>query len=83
MIVMVKEINKYQKKSGNSINKDFSGKPYDRVGEFNSEYTRNKKTAIRKEDGTIVEVSVKQGGKGETIYDQKMADILFNISSSK
>ena len=37
----------------------------------------------KKADGSIVEVSVRQGGKGETIYDQKMADILFNISTSK
>ena len=74
---------KYDKSSGRSLNSDASGKGYDRVGEFNSEYTRNKKTAIRKADGSIVEVSVKQGGKGETIYDQNMADILFNISTSK
>ena len=76
-------LQKYDKSNGRSLNSDASGKGYDRVGEFNSEYTRNKKTAIRKPDGTIVEVSIKQGGKGETIYDQKMADILFNISTSK
>jgi hypothetical protein len=76
-------LKKYDKTSGRSLNSDAIGKSYDRVGEFNSEYTRNKKTAIRKADGSIVEISVKQGGKGETIYDQKMADILFNISTSK
>lgn len=76
-------LNQYDKSNSNSVNSDYSGKGYDRVGEFNSEYTRNKKTAIRKSDGSIVEVSIRQGGKGETIYDQKMADILFNISTSK
>ena len=63
---------------GTSLTKD-----YDRVGEWNSEYTRTKKVAIRKEDGSVVHVKTVKGSKGETVYDQKMADILFNITTNK
>ena len=73
----------YDKSKGVAVNSDKTGKNYDRVGEFNSEYTRNKKIAVRKDDGTIVNVKTRQGGKGETLYDQNMAEILFNISTSK
>lgn len=76
-------LKEYNKSSASASNNSSHSDKYDRVGEYNSTYTRNKKINIRKEDGSIIEVMTKQGAKGETIYDQKMAEILFNISIDK
>jgi|13_taG_2_1085334.scaffolds.fasta_scaffold03204_2 hypothetical protein len=77
------ELESYDGSKGVAVQGTSLTKDYDRVGEWNSEYTRTKKVAIRKEDGSVVHVKTVKGSKGETVYDQKMADILFNITTNK
>jgi len=54
------------------------------VGERGSDYTNSKKVFMRNEEGELIPVGVKNSkGKGETVYDARFAEVLFNISTNK
>jgi len=56
--------------------------PYDTVGERGSRDSKNKKVMITDSAGNIVNVRATTSSNGETLYDQKYAEKIFNISNS-
>ena len=56
----------------------------DLVGEKGSDYTNVKKVFMKNSEGKSIPVQVKSSkGKGETVYDSRFAEVLFNISTDK
>ena len=56
----------------------------DYVGERGSNYSKNKKTFMRNSEGKLIPVNIKSSkGQGETVYDSRFAEVLFNISTNK
>ena len=56
----------------------------DYVGERGSNYSKDKKTFIRNSEGKLIPVNIKSSkGQGETVYDSRFAEVLFNISTNK
>ena len=60
---------------------DSNLKPYEVVGERSSRATKVKKVVIRDKDGNVAHVKASVSTNGETIYDQKYAEKIFNISN--
>lgn len=56
---------------------------HDDVAGWSTEFSKERKTWILNEKGEKVPVQAKKGKNGETIYDQKYAELLFNVSSYK
>ena len=56
--------------------------PYDTVGERGSRDSKNKKVMITDSAGNIINVRATTSSNGETLYDQKYAEKIFNISNS-
>ena len=54
---------------------------YDFVGERSSRATKKRKVLIKGSDGDVVAVKANVGSNGETLYDQKYAEKVFNISN--
>ncbi len=55
----------------------------DNVGEKDSASTKTRKTFVRDASGRLVAVMAKASkGKGETVYDARLGEVLFNISSN-
>lgn len=55
----------------------------DIVGEKDSAGTKTRKTFVRDASGRLVPVMAKSSkGKGETVYDARLGEVLFNISSN-
>ena len=53
------------------------------VGERGTDYSKKRKTYVKNANGELVPVMAKLSrGKGETIYDAKLGEVLFNISAS-
>jgi len=53
------------------------------VGERGTDYSKKRKTYVKNSNGELVPVMAKLSrGKGETIYDAKLGEVLFNISAS-
>tara|TARA_B100001989_G_scaffold62778_1_gene42297 strand:+ start:200 stop:1414 length:1215 start_codon:yes stop_codon:yes gene_type:complete len=61
---------------------DNISKTEDVVGNRNSESTFNKKIFIRDSNGQLIPVISQNKNSGETIYDQKYAEMIFNISNN-
>ncbi len=56
----------------------------DSIGERGTDYSKERKTWVRNSEGELIPVMAKSGGgKGETIYDARFAEVLFNVSTSK
>ena len=56
----------------------------DSIGERGTDYSKERKTWVKNAEGDLVPVMAKSGdGKGETIYDARFAEVLFNVSTSK
>ena len=54
------------------------------IGERGTDYSKERKTWVKNSKGELVPVMAKSGGgKGETIYDARFAEVLFNVSTSK
>lgn len=54
------------------------------IGERGTDYSKERKTWVKNAKGELVPVMAKSGGgKGETIYDARFAEVLFNVSTSK
>ena len=56
--------------------------PYDFVGERSSKSSKTKKVFIEDREGNVTGVQASVESNGETIYDQKYAEMIFNISNS-
>lgn len=56
--------------------------PYDFVGERGSKSSKTKKVFIEDREGNVTGVQASVESNGETIYDQKYAEMIFNISNS-
>ena len=55
----------------------------DNVGEREIDQTKERKTFIRDSNGKLVPVMAKTSkGKGETVYDARLGEVLFNISAN-
>jgi len=56
----------------------------DSIGERDTDFSKERKTWVKNAEGQLVPVMAKSGdGKGETIYDSRFAEVLFNVSTSK
>lgn len=54
------------------------------VGARGSDWKKTRKTFVRNSEGKLVPVMAKASkGKGETVYDARLAEVLFNISNNK
>jgi len=54
------------------------------VGERGTDYKKERKIWIRNEEGNLIPVKAKSSSsKGETVYDARFAEVLFNVSTSK
>jgi len=54
------------------------------IGERGTDYSKERKTWVRNSEGELIPVMAKSGGgNGETIYDARFAEVLFNVSTSK
>ena len=56
-------------------------KPYDQVGNKSSDHTKKKKVYIRDSNNNVISARAKVNSSGETVYDQKYAESIFNISN--
>ncbi len=68
-------------KSGAYVTGESDLLPYDFVGERSSRATKKRKVLIKGSDGDVVAVKANVGSNGETLYDQKYAEKVFNISN--
>ena len=58
-----------------------SNKNTEVVGERGTDYSKKRKTYVKNDKGELVPVMAKASrGKGETVYDAKLGEVLFNIS---
>jgi len=56
----------------------------DSIGERGTDFSKERKTWVKNSEGNLIPVMAKSGdGKGETVYDARFAEVLFNISASK
>ncbi len=62
--------------------KESDTSPEDVVGNKNSENKSNKKIFIKDEKGNLLPVVAQNQNLGETIYDQKYAEFIFNVSNN-
>ena len=54
------------------------------VGARGTDWKKTRKTFVRNTEGKLVPVMAKASkGKGETVYDARLAEVLFNISNDK
>ena len=56
--------------------------PYDFVGEKGTDHSKKRKIYIRNNSGEVVAVKGTKNRVGETVFDQKYAEVLFNISNT-
>ena len=53
----------------------------DAVGEKSSDHVKVRKTFVKDSNGKLIPVMAKASkGKGETVYDSRLGEVLFNIS---
>ena len=65
-----------QVKSGSNL------MPFDSLGEKSTDHSKRRKIFIRNSSGNIVAVKGIKTAAGETVFDQKYAEVLFNTSNS-
>lgn len=54
------------------------------VGARGSDWKKTRKTFVRNSEGKLIPIIAKASkGKGETVYDARLAEVLFNISGDK
>jgi hypothetical protein len=58
-----------------------SNKNEETVGERGTDFSKKRKTFVKNDKGELIPVMAKVSrGKGETVYDSKLGEVLFNIS---
>jgi hypothetical protein len=78
-----KELQEIDKSKGFAVDLDIEKYKSDAVGEKSSDSKKTRKTFIKDANGRLVPIMAKTSkGKGETVYDARLGEVLFNISSS-
>ena len=79
----LKELQEIDKSKGFAVDLNIEKYKSDVVGEKSSDGKKIRKTFIKDASGRLVPVMAKASkGKGETVYDARLGEVLFNISSS-
>ena len=69
---------------GNAVELIKDRQTTDFVAEKGSDYTNSRKVFMKNAEGKSIPIQVKSSkGKGETVYDSRFAEVLFNISTNK
>ena len=69
---------------GNAVELIKDRQSTDFVAEKGSDYTNSRKVFMKNAEGKSIPIQVKSSkGKGETVYDSRFAEVLFNISTNK
>ena len=76
----LEELQKYDQSKAH-VTGESNLKPYSVVGERSDRSTKLRKVAITDADGNISHIKASISSNGETIYDQKHAQKIFNISN--
>jgi len=77
----LRSLQQYDKSSAYVVG-DSDLKKYDFVGERSSRSSSLRKILIEDDSGEPIEVQAHVGSNGETLYDQKYIELIFNISNS-
>ncbi len=78
------ELLQYDKSKGRAVKKIKDRHATDYVGERGSDYTKSKKTFVKDNNNRHQPVEVLNNQiQGETVYDSRFAEVLFNISTNK
>ena len=78
-----KELQEIDKSKGFAVDLDIEKYKSDVVGEKSSDNKSSRKTFFKDSNGRLVPIMAKASkGKGETVYDARLGEVLFNISSS-
>ena len=74
----------YDKSGGSAVEQKEGHLTSELVGKRGSTYQKKKISHIRNSEGKLIPVEVKSSkGQGETVYDERLGEILFNISTNK
>ena len=74
----------YDSSRASVVNKDKEKYSSDLVGRRGSDYKKKNVSHIRNSEGKLIPVEIKSSqGQGETVYDARLGEILFNISTNK
>jgi len=77
-----KELQEIDRSKGFAVDLNIDKYKSDVVGEKSSDSKKVRKTFVRDLNGKLVPVMAKASkGKGETVYDARLGEVLFNISS--
>ena len=77
------ELQEIDASAGFAVDLNINKYKSDVVGEKDSAGTKTRKTFVRDNKGKLVPVMAKASkGKGETVYDARLGEVLFNISSN-
>lgn len=80
----ISELLDYDSSKGSAVYANKNKYSSDLVGERGSDYKKKKISHIRNSEGKLVPVEIKSSqGQGETVYDARLGEILFNISTNK
>ena len=74
--------NLFEDKNKAYVVTDNTSNSEDVVGNLNSEHAENKKVIFKDSDGNIIPIVSQNQNTGETVYDQKYAEVIFNISNN-
>ncbi len=77
-----KELQEIDKSKGFAVDLNLDKYKSDKVGEREIDQTNQRKTFVRDSNGKLIPVMAKASkGKGETVYDARLGEVLFNIST--
>jgi hypothetical protein len=80
----ISELLDYDKSGGSAVEQKEGHLTSELVGRRGSTYQKKKISHIRNSEGKLIPVEVKSSkGQGETVYDERLGEILFNISTNK
>jgi hypothetical protein len=75
------ELQEIDKSKGFAVDLNLEKYKSDAVGERGSDYVKERKTFVRDAKGKLIPIMSKASkGKGETVYDARLGEVLFNIS---
>ena len=75
------ELQEIDKSKGFAVDLNLEKYRSESVGERGSDYVKERKTFVRDSEGKLIPVMAKASkGKGETVYDARLGEVLFNIS---
>ena len=75
------ELQEIDKSKGFAADLNIEKYKSEKVGNTGSDYTNKRKTFVRDANGKLIPVMAKASkGKGETVYDARLGEVLFNIS---